>query len=303
MPRESTKSGTNGTSRRAVLEWVCSMSGTEYESLAEVGDGLCGLQMLNSLLPGQIRMERIYFEPKTDYERRENLLFLKKTFLEHNVNIHVDVEKMHGRNVSFNYTFHKKLMLFYNSNASPENRLRLNPHHVREEAQAKAKQMKMLEQDKRKRKEKVQAQMNAIAASPYKLPPKTPRTPSNRRTSVQRVELQFSSNRLQAQLNRTKEELEDVKAQYADAYNMIEQVKEMFERFEDHVEHVAKRELTDEEKMLASGVKNLFGWVDGDNYRENDEHAEDNAETGEEVGGTETDFEEADSQVTPNKVE
>lgn len=272
--------------------------------MKDICDGIAAMQMLNNLLPGRIRMERLKFEVKCAYDRRENILYMKRQFKNLNVNIDVNVESLANQEVQYAYLFHRKLLVFYNHNATDEHRARLNPVAVRERAIAKASNLKNQESEtRRQEKEKLQ-KLSDVLSSPFKKPPLptggirlvTPR--SRKKSSSSKSGSSAQVAELQAKLVQVQSELQNANSRYENAYSLIEELNEALLEYEQTLTNVQKRLKTEEEQVFTDTIRSLFNFE----AEQVPEIEQDYEEEQEQVGGTEEDETEVNEQAVSDAV-
>lgn len=107
-------------SRNEVLAWIQDFFQLPYDRVEQAGTGAFACQVLDSIYPGQVPMNRVSFNGKQEYEHIENYKVLQTAFKLFRIEKYIPVDKLIRCKYQDNLEFLQWLHYFWKSNANLE---------------------------------------------------------------------------------------------------------------------------------------------------------------------------------------
>eukprot|EP00162_Nutomonas_longa_P011129 comp20366_c0_seq1/m.40743 comp20366_c0_seq1/g.40743 ORF comp20366_c0_seq1/g.40743 comp20366_c0_seq1/m.40743 type:complete len:318 (+) comp20366_c0_seq1:51-1004(+) len=104
-------------SRGELLEWLNSLLGITYTKIEQVSTGAALCQVMDCIFPGAVRLSKVNFNAKSEYDSIKNFKVLQDAFTRMEVDKHIDVDKLikgkYQDNLEFTQWFKKFFDLNY----------------------------------------------------------------------------------------------------------------------------------------------------------------------------------------------
>jgi len=99
--------------RAELLEFFNSLLGLNLQKIEQTATGAVACQLTEYIFPGSIPMSRVNWEARSDYEYIANYKLLQNAFTKHNVQRHVDVNKLIRAKYQDNLEFCQWMKAFF----------------------------------------------------------------------------------------------------------------------------------------------------------------------------------------------
>lgn len=106
-------------SRRTILAWLNSFLSLSLTAVEQTASGVAVCQIFDALYPGQVKLEKVNFHAKRDYEFINNYKVLQGAFKRVGIEKEVDVEAIIKGMGKDNLAFMQWVKAFFEANAGP----------------------------------------------------------------------------------------------------------------------------------------------------------------------------------------
>lgn len=106
-------------SRRTILAWLNSLLSLSLTTVEQTASGVVVCQIFDALYPGQVKLEKVNFNAKRDYEFINNYKVLQGAFKRVGIEKEVDVEAIIKGKGKDNLAFMQWVKAFFEANAGP----------------------------------------------------------------------------------------------------------------------------------------------------------------------------------------
>lgn len=107
-------------SRTVILEWINALLGLNYTKIEQTASGVAACQVFDALFPDQVRLEKVNFNAKRDYEFVKNYKVLQATFDRVGIKKQIEVERLIRGKYQDNLEFMQWVKGFFEQHASEE---------------------------------------------------------------------------------------------------------------------------------------------------------------------------------------
>ena len=104
--------------RRELLEWVNTLLDVNLTKIEQTASGAYSCQIVDACFPGKIRLKKIRWDAKQDYEFVDNYKELQQAFDRLQINKHIEVNKLIRAKYQDNLEFMQWMKSFHGQNAS-----------------------------------------------------------------------------------------------------------------------------------------------------------------------------------------
>ena len=104
--------------RRELLEWVNTLLDVNLTKIEQTASGAYSCQIVDACFPGKIRLKKIRWDAKQDYEFVDNYKELQQAFDRLRINKHIEVNKLIRAKYQDNLEFMQWMKSFHGQNAS-----------------------------------------------------------------------------------------------------------------------------------------------------------------------------------------
>lgn len=108
--------------RVELLNWINQLTALNYSKIEQTANGVFACHAFDALFPGEIRMEKVKFDAKHQYEFVHNYKILQSAFTRLRLKKQIDVEKLIKGKYQDNLEFMQWVKAFFESHASQEAR-------------------------------------------------------------------------------------------------------------------------------------------------------------------------------------
>lgn len=122
--------------RGALLQWINDLTQLNYTKIEQTASGVFVCHVFDALYPGQIRLEKVKFNARQEYEFIHNYKILQACFNRVGMKRQIDVQKLIRGKYQDNLEFIQWVKAYYDSHAS-ERALQYNGRARREEVAAR----------------------------------------------------------------------------------------------------------------------------------------------------------------------
>jgi microtubule-associated protein, RP/EB family len=107
-------------SRSTILQWLNSLLGLNYTKIEQTASGVAVCQVVDALFPDVVRLEKVNFQAKREYEFIQNYKVLQAAFNRVGIEKKVDVEKLIKGKYQDNLEFMQWVKGFFDQHASDD---------------------------------------------------------------------------------------------------------------------------------------------------------------------------------------
>lgn len=108
--------------RAELLRWINSLTSLNYTKIEQTSNGVVACHAFDALFPGQVRMEKVNFTAKHQYEIVRNYKVLQGAFTRLKLKKQIDVERLMKGKYQDNLEFMQWVKAFFEAHASEEAR-------------------------------------------------------------------------------------------------------------------------------------------------------------------------------------
>ena len=106
--------------RNELLSWINNMTSLNYSKIEQTASGVFACHVFDALFPGEVRLEKVDFTAKREYEFVKNYKILQAAFNRLNLKKHIDVARLIKGKYQDNLEFIQWIKAFFDSHASEE---------------------------------------------------------------------------------------------------------------------------------------------------------------------------------------
>lgn len=107
-------------SRSAILRWLNDLLGLSYTKIEQTASGVAACHVFDALFPGMLKLEKVNFSARRDYEYVVNYKVLQAAFSRIGIEKQIDVERLIKGKYQDNLEFIQWVKGFFDSHASEE---------------------------------------------------------------------------------------------------------------------------------------------------------------------------------------
>jgi microtubule-associated protein, RP/EB family len=107
-------------SRSTILQWLNSLLGLNYSKIEQTASGVAVCQVVDALFPDVVRLDKVNFQAKREYEYIQNYKVLQAAFNRVGIEKKVDVEKLIKGKYQDNLEFMQWVKGFFDQHASDD---------------------------------------------------------------------------------------------------------------------------------------------------------------------------------------
>lgn len=108
--------------RVELLRWINELTSLNYTKIEQTASGIFACHAFDALFPGEVRMEKVKFNARQQYEFVHNYKILQSAFTRLKLKKQIDVEKLIKGKYQDNLEFMQWVKAFFDSHASEEAR-------------------------------------------------------------------------------------------------------------------------------------------------------------------------------------
>lgn len=106
--------------RVELLNWINQLASLNYTKIEQTANGVFACHAFDALFPGEVRMEKVKFDAKHQYEFVHNYKILQSAFTRLKLHKQIDVERLIKGKYQDNLEFMQWVKAFFDSHASQE---------------------------------------------------------------------------------------------------------------------------------------------------------------------------------------
>lgn len=106
--------------RAEILDWINALTGLGYTKIEQCASGAATCQVFDALFPGKVRLEKVNFNARREYEFIHNYKVLQAAFNRLKITKHIDVERLIRAKYQDNLEFMQWVKGYFDSHANQD---------------------------------------------------------------------------------------------------------------------------------------------------------------------------------------
>lgn len=241
--------------RAELLRWINELTGLNYSKIEQTASGIFACHVFDALFPGSVRMEKVKYDAKHQYEYVHNYKVLQAALNRNGMKKQIEVEKLIKGKYQDNLEFMQWIKAFYDSHAS-EDALDYDGRARREEILAKTGTRRTALASNRLR-------PNEARPAPTRRVPRS-RTMTGSRPSVPMVP-KAELDGMKAELEKMANALDDAETERTFYFEKLRNVEVIVQTLQEDME---------DDAVTIETFKDIFGAIRDTLYAEDDQEAQ-----------------------------